>query len=74
VDLPLPHIQIDAVECDDIAETLGDPASPDCRPGPRERQQPSSGRSSTHSQLLPPSVGERRQRFHPLVFKRPFAG
>jgi len=30
VDLPLRHIQIDAVECDDIAKTLPDPASPDC--------------------------------------------
>jgi hypothetical protein len=30
VDLTLRHIQIDAVERDDIAERLGDPASPDC--------------------------------------------
>jgi hypothetical protein len=30
VDLTLRHIQVDAVECDDIAETLGDPTSPDC--------------------------------------------
>ena len=29
VDLPLRHIQIDAVECDDVAERLGDSASPD---------------------------------------------
>jgi len=30
VDLPLRHVQIDAVECDDIAERLGDPTCPDC--------------------------------------------
>jgi hypothetical protein len=30
MNLPLRHIQIDTVECDDVAETLGDPTSPDC--------------------------------------------
>ena len=29
VDLALRHIQVDAVECDDITEALGDPAGPD---------------------------------------------
>lgn len=29
VDLTLRHIQVDAVECDDIAEALGDPTGPD---------------------------------------------
>jgi hypothetical protein len=32
VDLPLCRVQVDAVECDDLTEGLGDPACPDCDP------------------------------------------
>jgi hypothetical protein len=58
------HVQIDAVECDDIVERLGDPTSPDCEGrvhGPFHEfpQEPKEGKKRRQGQPVERSQNER---------------